>query len=104
MGKVTGIGDCSAPEPSSVQYDYGTRPSRDTRGACSIESLDGTFYVAEEIGEEMPVTLYSDAALTTAIDFSRSSDGYYTFQLNGSSTKGHFNLSRGRFGAIGSCR
>ena len=93
----------AAPVPS-VQYDYGTRPSRDARGACSIETLDGTFYVAEEIGEEMPATLYSDAALSEAIDFSRSSDGYYTFQLNGSSTKRNFNLSRGRFGAVGDCR
>lgn len=104
MGKVTGIGDCSAPEPSSVQYDYGTSPSRDTRGACSVESLNGTFYVAEEIGEEMPATLYSDAELTEAIDFSRSINGYYTFQLNGSSTKRNFNLSRGKFGAVGDCR
>lgn len=103
MGKVTGIGDCSAPEPSSVQYNYGNA-SRDTRDACSVESLAGTFYVAEEIGEAMPPTLYSDAALTEAIDFSRSADGYYPFQLNGSSTRKTFNLSRGRFGAVSDCR
>lgn len=103
MGKVTGIGDCSAPEPSSVQYNYGNA-DRGQEGACSAESLDGTFYVAEEIGEAMPSTLYSDAALTKAIDFSRSVDGYYPFQLNGSSTRKTFNLSRGKFGAVSDCR
>ena len=98
-GSIEEFGECS----TSVQYNYGNA-DRGQEGACNARSLDNTFYVAEEIGEEMPSTLYSDAALTTAINFSRSADGYYPFQLNGSNTRQTFNLSRGRFGAIGSCR
>ena len=98
-GAVEEAGECT----SSVQYNYGNA-DRGHEGACSAEALSNAFYVAEEISESMPETVYSDAALTTAIDFSRSADGYYPFQLNGSSTRQTFNLKRGAFGAIQSCR